>query len=157
MKLKALIVFFLMGSMSLTAQKSYQLQSPDKKLQAVVTVGDDIRFSFTHDGTEVLAASPISMTLQNGVVLGASPKVSKVLKAAVDKVIPSPFYKKTEVQDIYNEMTLSFRGNYGLVFRMYNDRSWPYRFHDEDEDDIVVVDEEADILSLPTIWLLRLT
>ena len=121
MKLKALIVFFLMGSMSLTAQKSYQLQSPDKKLQAVVTVGDDIRFSFTHDGTEVLAASPISMTLQNGVVLGASPKVSKVLKAAVDKVIPSPFYKKTEVQDIYNEMTLSFRGNYGLVFRMYND------------------------------------
>ena len=51
MKLKALIVFFLMGSMSLTAQKSYQLQSPDKKLQAVVTVGDDIRFSFTHDGT----------------------------------------------------------------------------------------------------------
>ena len=53
MKLKALIVFFLMGSMSLTAQKSYQLQSPDKKLQAVVTVGDDIRFSFTHDGTEV--------------------------------------------------------------------------------------------------------
>ena len=68
MKLKALIVFFLMGSMSLTAQKSYQLQSPDKKLQAVVTVGDDIRFSFTHDGTEVLAASPISMTLQNGVL-----------------------------------------------------------------------------------------
>ena len=60
MKLKSLIVFFLMGSMSLTAQKSYQLQSPDKKLQAVVTVGDDIRFSFTHDGTEVLAASPIS-------------------------------------------------------------------------------------------------
>ena len=47
MKLKALIVFFLMGSMSLTAQKSYQLQSPDKKLQAVVTVGDDIRFLHT--------------------------------------------------------------------------------------------------------------
>ena len=44
MKLKALIVLFLMGSMSLMAQKSYQLQSPDKKLQAVVTVGGDIRF-----------------------------------------------------------------------------------------------------------------
>lgn len=143
MKLKALIVFFLMGSMSLTAQKSYQLQSPDKKLQAVVTVGDDIRFSFTHDGTEVLAASPISMTLQNGVVLGAGPKVSKVLKAAVDKVIPSPFYKKTEVQDIYNEMTLSFRGNYGLVFRMYND-GLAYRFTTKMKNDIIVVDEEAD-------------
>ena len=58
MKLKALIVFFLMGSMSLTAQKSYQLQSPDKKLQAVVTVGDDIRFSFTHDGLKFLPHLP---------------------------------------------------------------------------------------------------
>ena len=53
MKLKAIIVFFLMGSMSLTAQKSYQLQSPDKKLQAVVTVGDDIRFSFTHKNPDL--------------------------------------------------------------------------------------------------------
>ena len=102
MIIKALIAFFLMGSVSLAAQKNYQLQSPDKKLQAVVTVGDDIRFSFTHYGTELLAASPISMTLQNGVVLGADPKVSKVLKAAVDKVIPSPIYKKAEVQDVYN-------------------------------------------------------
>lgn len=87
MKLKALIVLFLMGSMSLTAQKSYQLQSPDKKLQAVVTVGDDIRFSFTHDGTEVLAASPISMTLQNGVVLGAGPKVSVILWVTCYKLL----------------------------------------------------------------------
>ena len=71
MKLKALIVLFLMGSMSLMAQKSYQLQSPDKKLQAVVTVGDDIRFSFTYDVTEVLAASPISMTLQSGAESGS--------------------------------------------------------------------------------------
>ncbi len=121
MKLKALIVFFLMGSMSLTAAEKLSVAiAGQKTARAVVTVGDDIRFSFTHDGTEVLAASPISMTLQNGVVLGASPKVSK---AAVDKVIPSPFYKKTEVQDIYNEMTLSFRGNYGLVFRIMT--VWP--------------------------------
>ena len=91
MKLKALIMLFLMGSVSLMAQKSYQLQSPDKKLQVVVTEGDDIRFSLTHDGTEVLAASPISMTLQDGSVLGVNSKVSKVLKAAVDKTIPSPF------------------------------------------------------------------
>lgn len=78
-----------------------------------------------------------------------------MLKAAVDKVIPSPFYKKTEVQDIYNEMTLSFRGNYGLVFRMYND-GLAYRFTTKMKNDIVVVDEEADYTSLPTIWLCAL-
>ena len=142
MKLKALIMLFLMGSVSLMAQKSYQLQSPDKKLQVVVTVGDDIRFSLTHDGTEVLAASPISMTLQDGSVLGVNSKVSKVLKAAVDKTIPSPFYKKTEIEDTYNEMTFAFRGNYGLVFRLYND-GMAYRFTTKMKNDIIVVNEEA--------------
>ena len=75
MKVQALLVFLLAGSMSLMAQKSYQLQSPDRKLQTVVTVGDNVEFSLTHDGTEVLAPSAISMTLQNGEVLGAKPKV----------------------------------------------------------------------------------
>ena len=40
-------------------------------------------------------------------------------------------------------MTLSFRGNYGLVFRMYND-GLAYRFTTKMKNDIVVVDEEAD-------------
>lgn len=47
------------------------------------------------------------------------------------------------MQDVYNEMTLSFRGNYGLVFRMYND-GLAYRFTTKMKNDIVVVDEEAD-------------
>ena len=71
MKVQALLVFLLAGSMSLMAQKSYQLQSPDRKLQTVVSVGDNVEFSLTHDGTEVLAPSAISMTLHNGEVLGA--------------------------------------------------------------------------------------
>lgn len=142
MKVKTLLVFLLVGSMSLMAQKSYQLQSPDRKLQTVVTVDNEVTFSLTHDGTEVLAPSIISMTLQNGVVLGSKPKVSKVTKASVDKVIPSPFYKKKEVSDIYNEMNISFRGDYSIVFRLYND-GLAYRFITRKKGDIVVEDESA--------------
>jgi alpha-glucosidase len=143
MKVKFIIVLLLIGSMQLMAQKSYQLLSPDGKMQAIVSVGNQIQFSLNHEGAEVLAPSPISMTLQNGIVLGADPKVSKVLKASVDKVIPSPFYKKTEVADIYHEMILSFRGNYGLVFRLYND-GLAYRFTTKMKDNIVVTDEKAE-------------
>ncbi|RHJ83180.1 glycoside hydrolase family 97 protein [Parabacteroides sp. AM08-6] len=143
MKIKALIALLLMGSMSMMAQKSYQLQSPDGKLHVTATVGNDIQFSFTHEGTEVLAPSTISMTLQDGTVLGENPKVSKVLKASVDKVIPSPFYKKSEVSDIYNEMTISFRGNYGLVFRLYNE-GLAYRFFTKMKNDIIIADEKAE-------------
>lgn len=142
MKVQTLLVFLLAGSMSLLAQKSYHLQSPDRKLQTVVTVDQDVEFSLTHEGTEVLAPSVISMTLQNGEVLGVSPKVSKVTKGSVDKVIPSPFYKKAEVSDVYNEMTIAFRGNYSIAFRLYND-GLAYRFITRKKGDIVVVDESA--------------
>ncbi len=142
MNVKTLILFLCVGSVSVSAQKTYQLESPDKKLQTVVTIGDDIRFSMTHEGSEVLASSPISMTLQNGVVLGEKSRVSKVMRGVADKSIPSPLYKKSEVQDVYNEVTFAFRGNYGLVFRAYND-GLAYRFTTKMKDSIVVVDEEA--------------
>ena len=142
MNVKTLILFLCVGSVSVSAQKTYQLESPDKKLQTVVTIGDDIRFSMTHEGSEVLASSPISMTFQNGVVLGEKPRVSKVMRGVADKSIPSPLYKKSEVQDVYNEVTFAFRGNYGLVFRAYND-GLAYRFTTKMKDSIVVVDEEA--------------
>src|SRR5574344_2011481 len=119
MKVEKLIMLLLIGSMPLMAQKSYQLQSPNSKLKATVTVGKDIQFSFNHEGTEVLAPSTIAMTLQGGNVLGANPKVTKMSKTSVDKVIPSPIYKKSEVKDNYNEMTLTFKGNYSLIFRLY--------------------------------------
>lgn len=142
MKVKVLLAFLLIGSMSLMAQKSYQLQSPDRKLQVVVEVGDEVEFSLTHDGTEVLAPSAISMTLQNGEVLGANPKVSKVTKSSVDKVIPSPLYKKSEVADVYNEMTIAFRGDYSIAFRLYND-GLAYRFITRKKGEIIVTDENA--------------
>ena len=142
MNVKTLILFLCVGSVSVSAQKTYQLESPDKKLQTVVTIGDDIRFSMMHEGSEVLASSPISMTLQNGVVLGEKPRVSKVMRGVADKSIPSPLYKKSEVQDVYNEVTFAFRENYGLVFRAYND-GLAYRFTTKMKDSIVVVNEES--------------
>ena len=142
MKMKWFIGLLCMGSLSVSAQKMYQLESPDKKLQTIVTVGDNISFSMMHEGTEVLAASPISMTLEGGVILGEKPRVSKVDRKTVNKSISSPFYKKTEVQDVYNEMTLAFRGKYGLIFRMYND-GLAYRFTTKMKDSIVVVNENS--------------
>ena len=82
------------------------------------------------------------MTLQNGEVLGANPKVSKVTKGSVDKVIPSPLYKKSEVADVYNEMTIAFRGDYSIAFRLYND-GLAYRFMTRKKGDIIVTDENA--------------
>ena len=108
---------FLMGAIPSIAQKNYQVQSPNRDIKVEVTVADKVAFSIVQDHSEVMN-SAVSMTLQGGEVLGANPKVLKVTKTSVDKEIPSPFYKKDVVKDIYNEMQISFRGNYGLVFRV---------------------------------------
>lgn len=128
--------------LSLNAQKTYKLQSPDSKLTAEIVIGTDIRFSLTHEGTAVLAPSPISMTLQNGIVLGKDSKIRKASNTSINQTIPTTIYKKREVKDQYNETTLSFRNNYGLIFRLYND-GLAYRFTTNMKDSIVVMNEEA--------------
>ena len=132
---------FLMGAIPSIAQKNYQVQSPNRDIKVEVTVVDKVTFAIVQDHSEVMN-SAVSMTLQGGEVLGANPKVLKVTKTSVDKEIPSPFYKKDVVKDIYNEMQISFRGNYGLVFRVYND-GVAYRFTTKRKEPIVIADEEA--------------
>lgn len=132
---------FLMGAIPSIAQKNYQVQSPNRDIKVEVTVADKVTFAIVQDHSEVMN-SAVSMTLQGGEVLGANPKVSKVTKTSVDKEIPSPFYKKDVVKDIYNEMQISFRGDYGLVFRVYND-GVAYRFTTKRKEPIVITDEEA--------------
>ena len=94
---------FLMGAIPSIAQKNYQVQSPNRDIKVEVTVADKVTFAIVQDHSEVMN-SAVSMTLQGGEVLGANPKVLKVTKTSVDKEIPSPFYKKDVVKDIYNEM-----------------------------------------------------
>lgn len=137
-----LTLLLVIGSLSVVAQKVYHLQSPDQRLKTEVVIGDQIEFSLTDGDDEVLAPSQIAMTLGDGEALGVRPKVSKVTKASVDKIIPSPFYKKESVKDVYNEMTLNFRGNYSLVFRLYND-GLAYRFVTRKKGEMIVTDETA--------------
>ena len=142
MNRKLLVALFLqLGILPMIAQKSYQVQSPDESITVEVTVADKVTFAIVHDQSTVMNAT-VSMTLQDGEVLGADPKVSKVTKTSVDKEIVSPLYKKDVVKDVYNEMQISFRGNYGLIFRAY-DSGVAYRFTTKKKGEIIIADEEA--------------
>ena len=138
---------FLMGAIPSIAQKNYQVQSPNRDIKVEVTVADKVTFAIVQDHSEVMN-SAVSMTLQGGEVLGANPKVLKVTKTSVDKEIPSPFYKKDVVKDIYNEMQISFQGNYGLVFRVYND-GVAYRFTTKRKEPLDIAHEHA-VYNIPT-------
>ena len=93
MKRTGIIAVALCGlcAWPLMAQKRFQLQSPDQQVRVEVTMDEQIHFSLSQGGEEVMN-STLSLSLTDGKVLGANPKVTNVKRQSVDQTIPSPFY-----------------------------------------------------------------
>jgi alpha-glucosidase len=141
----------LLGSLVLSAsaghaQKStdYHLKSPDGKLDLLVQAGGPaLRWSVQHEATPIITPSEVSLTLAGGEVLGKNPVVSKAQTTSVNTIIASPIYKKSQVIDNYNQLTLTLKGGYGLVARAYND-GVAYRFVTSRKGNLTVLSEQAD-------------
>jgi len=116
--------------------------SPDGKIKMTLEAGAEIRWSVNHEKTEVIRPSAISLTLDNGQVLGAHPQITSVKRTTINSSFNTPFYKKSTVLDQYNQVTLQFKGDYGLVLRAYND-GVAYRFFTNKKDITTIVDENA--------------
>lgn len=144
MKIKTLLLStMLLLSASLFAQKQFTLQSPDKDITIKVNVGDNLTYSVTHNGTIVLAESAIAMKLDNGTVLGEKPILKSEKTVENTEKIAANFYKRNEIDNHYCEMSLSFKGNYSVVFRAYND-GVAYRFVTDFKKPIIIESETAD-------------
>jgi alpha-glucosidase len=145
MKHKVLILLcliFSIGTALAQPGKTYQVKSPDGKVSIEVTTGTAVSWSVKHEDTEVILPSVISMTLNNGEVLGKNAVVKKSAAITNNTTIITPIYKKGQVQDNYNQLTINFKGDYGLVFRAYNDGA-AYRFITQKKEELTIVNEEA--------------
>ena len=145
MKLKVLLLLcltFPLCAALAQSGKTYQVKSPDGKISINITAGATVNWSVKHEDTEVIMPSAISITLDNGEVLGKNAVVKKATTNSNSSVIHTPIYKKSQVQDNYNQLTISFKGDYSLVFRAYNDGA-AYRFITQKKGEITIVNEEA--------------
>lgn len=140
---------FLIAALALTIpvlasanDGAYQIQSPDGHLQATVVVGEKISYTVSRDELQLIAPSSISMTVSTGEVFGLNDKVRKVRRTSIDLIHQATAYKKAEVRDNYNEMTLEFK-EFSLVFRAFDD-GVAYRFVSSLNGDFNVVGEQAE-------------
>ena len=125
------------------AQKQYTLQSPDKDISVTIEAGEQLTYSVMHGNTCVLAPSPIGMQLGDGTMLGTKPVVKNAKTSSVNQTLASPLYKKAEIPEVYEELTLTFKGNYKVVFRAY-DAGVAYRFETDFRKPIIIENETAD-------------
>jgi alpha-glucosidase len=153
---KLLLSALLMLCVSAFAQKHYTLQSPDGKItvtvseEEIVEVGTErseywLYYSIKHEETVVLDKSELAMELDNGKWLGISskPSIISAKTQSVDQTVKAPFYKRTEIRDQYNELTLCFKGNYKVIFRAYNE-GVAYRFQTDFKKPFKVIREFVD-------------
>lgn len=144
MKVKSLIIclLFIINSNIANSQKTYNLESPQKKINITITADDDfLKYSVTHGNTVIIKDSPISMELSDGKVLGAAPLVRSFKNESINESIKADFYKKELVENNYNELTLNFKGYYSIQFRAYDD-GIAYRFCTKFPKPISIVKED---------------
>ena len=121
------VVLALLPALAMGA-KDYQLQSPSGKIVADISADKELRYSISYGGQSMLAPSAVSMTLSDGTVVpGDKVKVKKVTRASGDVTLPSPLYRRSEVRDNYNALTLQLAQGWEVQFRAYDD-GVAYRF-----------------------------
>ena len=126
------------------APKEYVLLSPDKTVELRVAVGAVVTYSIKYEGRMIVVPSAVSMTLEGGVVLGKDAQVRDEKRRSANEVLhPVVKQKSADIVDRYNELTLSFKGDYALIFRAYDD-GVAYRFSTQFAEPITVVSEQAE-------------
>ena len=120
-----------------------QITSPDGTLKVTVTIADDVRWSVEDDGKSIIEPSQIAMQIGEGEVWGAKPILRKASVGKIDEVIPSPLYKKSEVENECTTLTLTFKGDYAIELRAY-DNAAAYRFISTRKGDYTVKNEVSE-------------
>ncbi|MEX0300524.1 MAG: glycoside hydrolase family 97 protein [Kordiimonas sp.] len=136
----------LFASVAVHADDLFKVSSPDGTINVNVEVGDTVAYSVTVDGKTVLRPSRLSMTLADGVKLGAAPELIGQNTRSVNQVLePVLRVKSAEIIDSFNELKLDFSGNYSVVFRAF-DNGVSYRFETNLPGDITVQSEGVEFL-----------
>ena len=123
------------------ASKNIQLMSPDGHIVANVTAGKTLSWAVYYDGECLLQDSRVEMKLTDGTVYGGG-KLQKFSRRSADETFAAIAYKRAEVHDHYNELTLCYK-NCDVIFRAYDD-CIAYRFVSKSKKPFKVQSETAE-------------
>ncbi|GAB3641023.1 glycoside hydrolase family 97 protein [Spirosoma arcticum] len=145
-KYGAVLFLFLGSSLVLQAQlsKQYDLKSPDGNLSVHLDAANKLQWSVMHKGQPLIAPSAIALQLEGGDVLGDNARITSAPVQKVNATIQAINYKKAVIADQYNQLTLNCKGDYGVIFRVYND-AVAYRFFTKRKGELIVKAEEANV------------
>jgi len=143
--MKNTFIFFSLLFLNLSfsqKKQDFTLTSPDGKIEVKINVDDKISWSISHGKDLVLASSEMSLTLEGNNFLGKNAVVLNSKKESVNTSFETPFYKKKSVQNHYNQLTINFKNDFSIEYRVFDDGA-AYRFITKKKKDITVKWEEV--------------
>ena len=138
-----LLMFVAVIMQKATAQSSYDLRSPDGRIEVRIRTSGQIQYDVVLKGRAVLEKSALSLDVDHK-KLGTQPKVIDAKRRSHDEeVVPVVRQKFAKIRDHYNELRLSMDSGYAVVFRAYNE-GVAYRFETSiPQEKVKVYAEEA--------------
>lgn len=154
MKHNLLLLLFLSITFSLSAQKKAELQSPNGEIKVSLSISDKIYYTISYSNDVLLENNHLSLNLGNE-TLGLNPKLSGQKAKKVNEVLtPVVPLKYSSVNNQYNSLLLTFKGDYSVEFRAFDD-GIAYRFVTNKKGDVEVLGEDFAI-NFPANYLLHL-
>lgn len=138
----SILILVFAFRISVASNKTFSVASPDKRTEVKISLNEQITWSLFHDGKELIAPSAISIARYDGKMIGRSPKLSQHKSIHVDNQVMTLYGKNSVIRDHYNELLLTFRENYSVAFRTYNEGT-AYRFITNFRDSLKIKNEEA--------------
>ena len=139
-----LSLLLLIGNASLAAkEKKYVLSSPDGTLKVEISAGNELVYQVMHGNDTILSHSNIGLVLENGTIVGKTPRITGERRRKIKDNIESPFYRFKEFVATGNELDLKLKGGFGIIFRAYNE-GVAYRFYTTQSSDIIIKEEQAE-------------
>ena len=154
MKHNLLLLLFLSIAFSISAQKKAELQSPNGEIKVSLSISDKIYYTISYNNDVLLEKNHLSLNLGNE-TLGLNPKLSGQKANKVNEVLtPDVPLKYSSVKNQYNSLLLTFKGDYSVEFRAFDD-GIAYRFITNKKGDLEVLGEDFAI-NFPANYLLHL-
>ena len=142
--LAILSLLLLIGNASFAAkEKKYVLSSPDGTLKVEISAGNELAYQVMHGNDTILSHSNIGLVLENGTIVGKTPRITGERRRKIKDNIESPFYRFKEFVATGNELDLKLKGGFGIIFRAYNEGG-AYRFYTTQSSDIIIKEEQAE-------------
>lgn len=137
-------MLLLIGNASFAAkEKKYVLSSPDGTLKVEISAGNELAYQVMHGNDTILSHSNIGLVLENGTIVGKTPRITGERRRKIKDNMESPFYRFKEFVACCNELDLKLKGGFGIIFRAYNE-GVAYRFYTTQSSDIIIKEEQAE-------------